>query len=235
MEISQEYKNFTYESNNSLARFSHRTRFAKATDIVLQLRESGREDRQNELLDYGTGTGHFLNELLKKGWRGKLAGFDPASKPDFSNDSVLFCSDLQSLDCQFDIVTCFEVLEHFNTKKQREILTNIDSLLKQNGRVVISVPIEIYLPSIVKNFRRKLSVHRHNSIYSLKNIFKALCGIDIPEIRESDGWLSHIGFNYRKLEQLFHELFQLERKFYSPFSRLNAHFNSQVFYVLRKK
>ena len=235
-----EYKKFTYESSNPLARFSHRTRFAKAVNTVSCIYEKwakGGGIGNFALLDYGAGTGHFLNELLKNGWgQGgrKLVGFDPVSTPDFSGDSIVFYSDLQSLDDQFDIVTCFEVLEHFNSKNQREILTNIDSLLKRNGRVVISVPIEIYLPSIVKNVRRRLSLHRRKPVYTLKNMFKALCGRDIPEIREAEGFLPHIGFNHKKLEQLFSDIFQIERKSYSPFGCLNAHFNSQIFYVLKK-
>jgi len=233
------YEDYTYNSKNPLARLAHRTRFSKATNIVLNLQNQCRREEKNlVLLDYGAGDGHFLHNLSSKNWEGELVGFEPLMSLKFPGDSISFHSDLrQLLDGQFDIITCFEVLEHFNSKGQREILSNINRLLANNGRVVISIPIEMSFPSIVKNLRRRLTLRaiRKPKEYTFYNMWRAFCGKDIPEVRDAEGYLTHIGFDHKKLEQLFTEFFLVESRSYSPFSVLGVSFNSQIFYVLKKK
>ena len=222
-----DYSDNTYNSKNFLVRFSHRNRFKKALSCVMK------EKKNDTLLDYGTGDGHFLIELSKEKKFIDLVGFEPIMLPKNNNEIKYYNSLTDIPNKKFDIVTCFEVLEHFNSLEEENILVNISNLLNENGKTIISVPIEIYLPSFIQNIIR-LTYHKLNISY-LKNTFKALFAIEIPEIRESNGYIgTHLGFNHKKFEKILSKYFIIEKKIYSPFKFLNSYFNSQVFYVAKK-
>jgi hypothetical protein len=138
----------------------------------------------------------------------------------------------------FNIVTCFETLEHFTEPMQLELLGQIASLLGENGTVILSVPIEKGFPSLIKNIIRRFSCEKsHRHFYSLRNMWRAFHGQRFPEFRSGNEFLwSHVGFYYDDLEKLFQKIgFVIEDKKYSPFSFLGTGFNSQVFYRLRKE
>ena len=141
------YSDYTYNSRNPLVKFSHRKRFLTAVNFILK------ENFKN-LLDYGAGDGHFLKEVSKIKTDIELVGFEPIMD-NIDSEKIKYYSDVSEIKGQkYDIITCFEVLEHFNSNGQNEILENIYNLLSDNGVVIISVPIEIYFPSFIKNVVR---------------------------------------------------------------------------------
>ncbi|MFL0063789.1 methyltransferase domain-containing protein [Tenacibaculum maritimum] len=214
------YSEGTYNSKNLLARFSHRSRFSVAIKLTL-------EKEFKSILDYGAGDNKFLKELdLKKG-NLIMTAFEPImeNKPIENIEIITKLSDLKK--SNFDVISCFETLEHFNESSQLEMLKIFFDKLRDNGRVIISVPIEIGFPSLIKNIRRKSS---------LKNSIKCFLGIGIPEIRNSEGYIfSHLGFQHKKLEKLISNYFHITKKVNSPFNKLPEQLNSQVFYILEKK
>jgi SAM-dependent methyltransferase len=220
------YSEHTYNSKNPLVRFSHRKRFLMALNLIL-------ENNFNSLLDYGTGDGHLLKELKAIRPETELNGFEPVMH-NIDSDGIKYYSEYTAIgDKKFDVITCFEVLEHFNESGQKEILNNLYNLLNENGILIISVPIEIYLPSLVKNLIR-IKYYKLDFKY-VKNIFKAVFGQNIPEIRNVEGYIpSHMGFDHRKLERLFKKNFNIKNKLYSPLKKLPVMLNSQVFYKLEK-
>jgi hypothetical protein len=126
-----------------------------------------------------------------------------------------------------------EVLEHFSEANQRKRLLEMVDLLEDNGRIIVSVPLEVGLPSFIKNTIRFL-IKQNKGDATFKNIIKSLFGIPIE--RQQDGYIyTHIGFNHNKLETIFSECqFQIIKKEYSPFKYLYNIVNSQVFYTLKK-
>jgi hypothetical protein len=134
----------------------------------------------------------------------------------------------------FNCVTCFEVFEHFNQERQQKLLNDIHSVLCDGGSLIVSVPIEKGLPSVVKNIIRRRFC-KDKITYSTKNIIHSLLGKKIPELRNGDGYLSHIGFYFKDLEPFFLPHFEIVKKSFSPFSFLGSHLNSQVFYLLKKR
>ena len=113
------------------------------------------------------------------------------------------------------------------------MLKEIHKKVTNQGRVIISVPIEIGFPSVVKNIRRMSLGNK--SYGSIKNIFKCLFGIPVPEIRQIEGYIpSHCGFNHNELEKIIQQNFKIIRKETSPFKNLSTHLNSQIFYLLKK-
>ena len=75
-----DYSDNTYNSKNFLVRFSHRNRFKKALSCVMK------EKKNDTLLDYGTGDGHFLIELSKEKKFIDLVGFEPIMLPKNNNE-----------------------------------------------------------------------------------------------------------------------------------------------------
>lgn len=135
----------------------------------------------------------------------------------------------------FDYVTCFEVLEHFSLDREEEALSRMSTVVKDDGMVVVSVPIEQGLPAVVKNLFRRFAHPQHRQLYSYKNIAKSLFSKSFQDIRSGDGYLNHMGFYFRDLEKIFDEKFQIQKRFFSPIPLVGRHINSQVFYQLRKK
>lgn len=220
------YAQHTYNSPNPLARFAHRARL-KYSLSSLPLKQGA------WVLDFGCGDAKLLNSLRdqRPGLGLTLIGYEPFMES-VSNNQIRIYKSLDNIKAlgKFDIISCFEVLEHFNAKNQLDFLNKMASLLREGGVIVVSVPIETGFPSVVKNIRRAL-LHRLK-LYSTKNILKAAFSISVPECREGNGYLSHMGFNHRDFEQLLRKRFTITNKSFSPFKALGGQFNSQVFYHL---
>ena len=226
------YAERTYDSKNFLVRFAHRKRFNNSLKSI-NFSETKR------ILDYGCGDGKFLNSLFEitKGKEIYLVGFEPVQIIK-NNVNFTIYNDLNEIkkiagNKKFNIITCFEVLEHFNEKKQTEILEQIYTLLQKDGQLIISVPIETGIPALIKNVFRKFNYPKAEN-YKFKNIFKSFLGLPLEEFRKSDTYLSHTGFDYRKLEHLLKKQFILVNKKFSPVNIFGRVINSQVFFTLKK-
>lgn len=221
------YSNYTYNSKNPLARFSHRKRFLIGLNIIF-------EEKFSTILDYGSGDNKFLKEILKRDKNIELSAYEPIMTNQSTNNIKTYTK-LEQLNSKvFDVVTCFEVLEHFNEKEQQKMLSFFHKKLSNGGRLLISVPIEIGFPSLIKNIRRMGFGGSFSG--NLKNTLKCFLGMEVPEIRNAEGYISsHVGFNHKKLEALFHNQFEIVKRRNSPFGKLNSQLNSQVFYLLKKR
>ena len=80
-----------------------------------------------------------------------------------------------------------------------------------------------------------LSIRQIERDTNRKNIFKALFFKPVERTEKNGYIFTHIGFNYKILEEVFiEENLQIIKKEYSPFNFFRS-LNSQVFYVLRLK
>ncbi len=96
------------------------------------------------LLDVGCGDGLFLKEMKKKGMQ-NLYGIDFAINEDVKNNNSGIYMENISIEkfCKanpgkFDVVTCFQVLEHISDV--RRFIDNCLYSLKLNGKLIIAVP-----------------------------------------------------------------------------------------------
>ena len=91
------------------------------------------------ILDYGCGTGHFLNYAKKKGL--SITGFEP------DNDARLIAketlgkkifSSTKEIQSSFDCITLWHVLEHISDLN--EVVHWLKKHLTENGRLIIALP-----------------------------------------------------------------------------------------------
>jgi SAM-dependent methyltransferase len=144
----------------------------------------------------------------------------------------------------WDVVTCMEVLEHCVEDERRRVLDVLAVHTRANGRVIISVPIEVG-PSIAGKqlFRalaglRRLGDYQHREKYTPAEMLKSIAGLPVTRVafdgHGSDGpygYYGHKGFDYRELAREIETRFRVERRLFSPIAWLGPALNSQVWFV----
>ncbi|HSI71122.1 MAG TPA: class I SAM-dependent methyltransferase [Gillisia sp.] len=128
---------------------------------------------KGRLLDIGAGTGDFLIEAKKRGW--KVNGIEPNQKArelalekgvKIDADSGNFKSG------KFEVITMWHVLEHVPDLKAQVI--ELEHLLKKGGLLIIAVPnFKSYDAEYYKEFWAAFDVPRHLWHFS-QNSFKHL-------------------------------------------------------------
>jgi len=125
-------KNLTQLIYQSIRKIAIKQKVALINSLVLE---------KGELLDYGCGTGEFLNQAKIEGWN--VSGCEPnekARKLASQKISKKISSELHDLDSnqQFDVITLFHVLEHVH--KLRKTVKSLLITLKPNGYLLIAIP-----------------------------------------------------------------------------------------------
>jgi hypothetical protein len=103
----------------------------------------------------------------------------------------------------FDVVTCFETLEHVGDVKIA--VQNLLSSCKDGGLIMISVPIEIGVIGLIKYLvKRLLFRYQFPLVTSEKNyVYDLLNGGRISKHRaKQSGYGSHFGFDYRDVDDI---------------------------------
>lgn len=98
--------------------------------------------KTGNLLDVGSGTGAFLDEMKSNGWN--VTGLEP------DTDAISIAKDLYGLELQdtkklfdlkagsYDVITLWHVLEHVH--QLHDYIEQLKNLLAENGRLLIAVP-----------------------------------------------------------------------------------------------
>lgn len=187
--VDKSYRDRNYNSPNPLRRFAHRTRFRKSIESI-EMKDG------ISIMDFGAGDGLFLNQLEGINTSLRLVGFEPYMESIQENKIQIIKDWTQVLEISsnsalFDYVTCFEVLEHFSPSNQHEALKKMHSIVKDSGRVIISVPIEKGIPAVVKNLIRRVNMPQSNHIFTYSNIFSSFLGKSLLNLRQ-DQDICHI-------------------------------------------
>ena len=124
---------------SSLAAYEHLPRYA----LARQLAEGG-----TRVLDFGSGTGYGAASLAEVAE--SVTGIDidagaiEWSRSTHRNPNLRFeqRADFgQGLDSgTFDLITCFELIEHVDQENQLEVMRSMRRLLAKSGKLVISTP-----------------------------------------------------------------------------------------------
>src|SRR5688500_6336523 len=144
------YEQQTVDRRNPIARFTHRTRMRKSKRLVTRHLPASAT-----ILDYGCGQGRFLHDLAidirdrQPQARVSLLGYDPFATAKFEGYRVV--SDVNEFDAEsVDILTILEVCEHLTDAELQEFIYFAVKVLTPEGRLLVSVPIEIGPAVLVK-------------------------------------------------------------------------------------
>lgn len=116
---------------------------------------------QGTLLDYGCGTGEFINICKSNGW--EIKGVEPsttarAKASELTGEKIT--ESIQDIDSQHDVITLWHVLEHVP-----DLERTVDALysrLKENGIIFIAVPnYKSFDAQHYKNYWAAYDVPRH--------------------------------------------------------------------------
>lgn len=136
--VTEKY-NDEYAKNYSQALLKLHKRFGPHLELIRKFRSG------SKILDIGCGTGHFLKYLISKKDLWKIFGVEPnkllrnvAKKNTAANIQDGLLSKIPFRDNFFDVVTCYDVLEH-----NIDLMENVAELrrvLKPNGILLIQAP-----------------------------------------------------------------------------------------------
>ena len=140
--LDRYYESDAYVSHTDASdSFFERTyQFIKQITLRQKVRSIGKpKSKRNMLLDFGAGTGDFLQTAKSKSW--KVYGVEPnfqARELARKKRLELFSSLEGVKGKQFDVITLWHVLEH--VPNLTECLKKLDALLSPGGILVIAVP-----------------------------------------------------------------------------------------------
>ena len=235
-------------SRDKVVAWSHARRFATALTFA-------RSFAGGRILDYGSGDGTFLALAM-------MADSPPAAAvgAELLDDVIGDCRrryvaeprmnfvQVRLLDSpehinRYDAVFCMEVLEHvFDWEPD---LARISRLLAPGGTLIVSVPVEIGVPVVVKQvFRtiagwRKIGHYPGTTSYTWSELAKAVFAgrtqhVTRPVFDFGGGPAhDHKGFNWRVLQERLKQQFEVTRVVASPFSWLGPGLATQVWFVAR--
>lgn len=138
----------------------------------------------------------------------------------------------------FDVVTCFETLEH--TGNYKNAFENLFLSCRSGGLLVMSIPNETGVPGILKFFGRKMKRYNvYGNFFEKKSeisyIMTLFLGGDIESFRdrEATGWGPHLGFDYKKFES-FLEKHYISWNRCALENRSNSILNFNKIFIVRK-
>ncbi|WP_107039734.1 class I SAM-dependent methyltransferase [Brumimicrobium mesophilum] len=187
--IGEYYKSEEYISHSSNKKGMINFLYNTVREITLKEKVKWIKNETNgkELLDIGSGTGHFLKTVNDAGFVG--IGLEPdADAREFAhkNNHVRSSSqeELYNIDeNSFDVVTMWHVLEH--VYDLRKDLKRIEEILKSNGKFFIAVPnMSSYDARYYKEDWAAYDVPRHLYHFTERDISKLLAefGFDLKKV-----------------------------------------------------
>ena len=191
--------------------FFHRTRLRRVVETMRSLSLPARA----AVADFGCSNAFFFAELLRslpEAGSMRLFGFDhstellAAARSRNIDNAVFDYVDLneppRTRERLFDVVTCFETLEHVGNV--RNAISTLLASCKAGGALLISVPNELGLPGLLKYsarkvFRRKPYEDFFREQSETRYLWHLLTGQSISVFRDpdADGWGPHLGFDWR--------------------------------------
>ncbi len=187
---SEDYISHTNTSKglvNSIYKIIRKRTLVKKRNLV----EKSTGIKKGSLLDVGSGTGAFVNEMKKKGW--KAMGLEPDS------DARSVAEELYNLDLKdvkefyhlqsssFDAITLWHVLEHVHDLAS--YVQQLKILLKDNGKIFIAVPNYTSLDAeIYKEHWAAYDVPRHLYHFSPQSILSLMEKNDLKIIQYKPMW-----------------------------------------------
>lgn len=139
--------------------------------------------KRKRILDFGCGTGHFINYMNKKGWN--TSGYEPYIDPNINSDKniKIFKSIKEIEDAEkFDVITAWHVLEHVHDLK--DTLKLLRKRLKKGGVLFIAVPnLNSMDANLYKDLWAAYDVPRHLYHFSQRSFKKLAEQVKLNHIK----------------------------------------------------
>ncbi|MBN1298085.1 MAG: methyltransferase domain-containing protein, partial [Actinobacteria bacterium] len=202
---------------------------------------------KGNILDYGGGSGEFCKYILKSFPYANVVLYEPT--PSIRQEAIKNLAEYPGIKInaeikdlpytKFDVIFCMEVFEHMVIDQYPVIFNDFLKLMDRDSLLVLSIPVEIYLPALIKGiFRMTRRYGRYDA--NIKNIFKCTFGKP-PQNRpreEIENSLpyhyDHLGFDYRAFEKELKKHFSIICSYGGPFTLLPAALNLEKYYLCKK-
>lgn len=166
------------------------------------VRKSAEEFNTPRILEIGKGNGFLSEYLARNGFTIKTMDIDPDLKPDYVGDINLIQDIVKE---RFDIIACFEVLEHIRYDNIPSIFQKLASMNPKY--IIISVPqARLYL-----SFWVKMNLFRP---------FQKYFSIPFPVKHNFDGehyWeLGKRGYSLKNFRAILTKEFAIQKEFTNP-------------------
>lgn len=238
------YADYTINDKNIIKRTIQRGRLVDAVRILA----ATARDFKGSVLDFGGGNGELSRMIAIAYPDAQVFCYEPAAhlfaeaKEHLREiPNITLIQDVATMtSMRVDCVFCLEVFEHLPKAQTDEALAAIERLTKENGRIVIGVPNEIFIPALYKGAFRFINRPKEYE-GRLSNIFRAVLGIPFVSRPMED--LSagipyhfyHTGFDFRKFRTVIAQKFALVDSYGSPLRFLGKWLNSEIYFVLKKR
>lgn len=190
--------------------------------------------------EIGCGEGYLIPTLSKHFDR--VVGIDKSEKMlnsakkffKFANvfylvDDIAVPQHLQLIEGKYNWVVCLETLEHI---RQWDVaLYNMFRMLLPRGRILLSIPVEIGFPLLVKEIARYFSYGK-GSGWQWDNFIRKVIGSKSKINRENYG--SHMGFDYREVIEYIKKYPHISIKHISFFPINFKYFGLRVYIIAQK-
>lgn len=237
-----DYHEQTYASHHWIVRYPHQARYRAAARAVLA-------EGAHSLLDYGAGTGYLFEELARSGAPAsiELTAYEPVNGfatlirrevPGIERP-VEVVGDLGALDgITFDVITCLGVLEHLPLPERQRFYRLCGERLRPGGVVIVDVPVEQGLSSLIKEAGRVVLKGRKPEMTLRQACRSGLGRLEFDPARfdpdSAESYIHfHTGFDHRLLEAELRHRFRIESSFPTPLGWLPPLLgNQEMFFVL---
>ncbi|XCF07859.1 class I SAM-dependent methyltransferase [Tamlana crocina] len=186
---SEDYISHTDSKRNLFEKAYHLVRFFSLKSKLNLINRFS--EGEKTLLDFGCGTGDFLQTAQKNNW--KVFGIEPneqargiANKK--TNNAVFDAGQFFKFkEHSFDVITLWHVLEHLPNLE--EDLSVFKKLLKPNGTLIIAVPnYKSYDAKHYKNFWAAYDVPRHLWHFNRDSVSKLMNSFSLQVIKTKPMW-----------------------------------------------
>jgi len=180
--LGRYYKSDSYISHTGVKKGMLNSVYLTVREYTLQWKVRILKDFQTtgSVLDYGCGTGEFLNQMRKSGF--DVTGVEPS--PDARKKTELLIGKSVHEDItqighrKFDLITLWHVLEHVSDLQEK--LLHLKSLLTDTGTIFIAVPNhQSFDAMLYKEHWAGYDVPRHLWHFSKENMKRLLSNSDL--------------------------------------------------------
>ncbi len=186
---SEDYISHTDTKRNLFEKVYHLVRRIALNQKIKRINSHVSNSKQ--LLDFGCGTGDFLEAAKHNQWQ--VTGIEPnpqarAIANQKTNNAVFGSKDFETLKANsFDVITLWHVLEHVPNLEEK--LKNFKTLLKPNGVLIIAVPnYKSYDANYYKSFWAAYDVPRHLWHFNKTSISKLVSKFNFKLVKISPMW-----------------------------------------------